>query len=144
VLGAVVLAVAAFLAARYWSGGSAAYDRIALATPCDLRSGACEQSAVGGSVRLSIAPADLPLMKPLQMSVQLRDLDAESVQVAMRGLNMDMGLNITRLRRIGDGSWQGETILPICSQRRMEWEAAVMVDGIRRFEVAFPFHTERP
>jgi hypothetical protein len=144
VLGALVLAVAAFVAARYWTGGSVAYDRIALEAPCDLRNGACEQAAVGGSVRLSISPADLPLMKPLQMSVQLRDLDADSVQVAMRGLNMDMGLNMTRLQRAGDDRWQGETILPVCSQRRMEWEAAVLVDGVNRFEVAFPFHTERP
>jgi hypothetical protein len=56
---------------------------------------------------------------------------------------MDMGLNRTLLQGIQDGRWEGETILPICSQRRMQWEAAVRLDGDGRFEVPFVFDTRR-
>ena len=64
--------------------------------------------------------------------------------VEIRGLNMEMGLNRTQLTPIGEGSWAGETILPVCSQRRMEWEAAVQLDLEQRYELPFLFHTTRP
>jgi len=42
------------------------------------------------------------------------------------------------------GVWTGETILPICSQREMKWEAAVRLDADSRSEIPFLFRTSRP
>lgn len=140
---AVALGIAAFAAARYWQDREPQYDRVA-AAGCDLRTGACERPLPdGGSVVFAIDPATIPLMRTLALTVRLQGgLAARRVVVDVRGLNMDMGLNRTALVQDGD-TWRGETILPLCSQRRMEWEAAVRIDAGRRWEVAFPFFTQR-
>lgn len=93
---------------------------------------------------LAITPSQIPLMQPLRLSVVIAGLTAREIGVEIRGLNMDMGLNRTLLTPVADGRWEGETILPLCSQRRMEWEAAVLLRADQRLEVPFRFHTERP
>jgi hypothetical protein len=98
----------------------------------------------GGWVDFSIEPASVPLMKTLALAVTTQGLDVRGVTVEIRGLNMDMGFNRTPLSRAAGGRWTGETILPVCSQRRMEWEAAVQLDVGPRLEVPFAFRTERP
>lgn len=140
----VVLLAAAYVAARYWQVGESVYQRLPVAADCDLRAGPCVQSVAGDAVRLSITPTQIPLMKTLSLRVDIDGLPADAVSVEIRGLNMDMGLNRTRLAAGADGGWSGETILPLCSQRRMEWEAAVRVDRNGLFEVPFPFVTTRP
>jgi hypothetical protein len=92
----------------------------------------------------SISPGEIPLMKPLKLAVITEGLAPETMVVEIRGLNMEMGLNRTQLTPIAEGGWAGETILPVCSQRRMEWEAALQLDLDRRYEVPFRFHTTRP
>jgi hypothetical protein len=83
-------------------------------------------------------------MKTLELTVSTTDLPVRGVSVDIRGLNMDMGLNRTVLERGGDGRWRGETILPVCSQRRMQWEAAVRLETTPPLEVPFAFATLRP
>jgi hypothetical protein len=144
VLLAVVLGVGAFWAARYWQAGKPAYQRLSGPADCRLEAGPCEAVLASGEVRASIDPLGIPLMTTLTLAVDLDAIDAENVIVDIRGLNMDMGLNRTRLARDAAGTWRGETILPVCSQRRMEWEAAVQIDGAARIEVPFRFHTVRP
>ena len=93
----------------------------------------------------SIMPQPVPLMRPLQLAVEVVGLDARGVAVEIRGLNMDMGLNRTLLAKSHTGRWKGETILPLCSQRLMEWEAGVrLITEQGRFEVPFLFATKRP
>lgn len=144
-LGLVLLAVAAYFVARHWQTGQAAYARVEPLDPCDLRTGPCRQRVDGGSVTLGIQPVDIPLMQPLRLTVVAEGVAERAVQVEMRGLNMDMGLNRTSLTRMPEGGWEGETILPICSQRRMSWEAAVRLDTAGQgLEVPFAFQTFRP
>lgn len=143
-LGFVLLTAAAFFAARHWMAGQQVYERTAGDAGCDLRAGSCRVDVAGGSVALQITPQDIPLMRPLTLAVVVDGLDANAVRIEIRGLNMDMGLNRTLLASLGGGRWQGETILPVCSQRHMEWEAAVQLDTGRRIEIPFHFRTLRP
>ena len=143
ILIAVSLAVVGFLLARHWQSDLAHYDRVVNSTDCDLRAGPCRIELLDGDVVLSIAPADIPLMQTLTLEVMTTLPRVDNVFVDIRGLNMDMGLNRTRLQSKEQGEWRGETILPICSQRRMEWEAAVQLAGSRPVEVPFPFSTSR-
>lgn len=138
------LAAAGYLLARYWQTAQPAYSRIEVGAPCDLRAGPCSVSVAGGLLEFAIGPRDIPLMRPLSLQVEVANMAVEGVTVEIRGLNMDMGLNRTRLHPLGNGRWQGETILPICSQRVMEWEAAVQLTGAPDVEVPFTFHTSRP
>lgn len=140
----VVLAVAGFYLGRHWQAAGETYERAAGPANCDLRVGACRADLPDASVTFAISPPELPLMKTLTLEVVLQPPGAREVFVDIRGLNMDMGVNRTRLAQVENGVWQGETILPVCSQRRMEWEAAVQIDGPDRVEIPFLFFTNRP
>ena len=139
-----LIAAAAFQGARIWQSARATPVRVEPTADCDLRAGPCRQALAGGSVTFSISPVEIPLMKPLKLAVITEGLAPESMVVEIRGLNMEMGLNRTQLTPIGGGSWAGETILPVCSQRQMEWEAALQLDLDRRYELPFLFRTTRP
>jgi hypothetical protein len=114
----------------------------AAAAGCALVDGHCLQQLDDASVGLRISPPEIPLMQTLNLTVDSQGLDADGVTVEIRGLNMDMGLNRVSLAG-ADGRWTGQTILPICSQRRMEWEARVLIDGPRKLAVPFLFSTRR-
>ncbi len=140
----VALAALGYFAASHWQSARDDFSRVEVSAPCDLRSGPCRHVMDGGVVEFAIEPVDIPLMKPLALRVRTEGLDVVAVRVEIRGLNMDMGLNRSELARDAGGFWRAETILPICSQRRMEWEAAVLVSTAQPFEVPFAFHTTRP
>jgi hypothetical protein len=145
VAGCVLLALLAFHLTRSWQAQEPQYDRVALPGGCDLRLGPCRQRVGGRLLAFSITPTTIPLMQPLKLLVEVDGPAVQRVSVEIRGLNMDMGLNRNRLVQARRGLWEGETILPVCSQRTMRWEAAVRVDGgDGRFEVPFLFHTRRP
>ena len=139
-----LLAVAAFYGTRYWQATQGAWTRVVSQVDCDLNRGPCRQPLSGGAVVFSVLPSTIPLMKPLSLSLVTDGVQVDAVVVEIRGLNMDMGLNRTRLERTAEHVWSGETILPVCSQRKMEWEAAVLLEMEGRFEVPFRFHTTRP
>lgn len=145
VAGIIAVGVVALLAARHWQSRGAEYVRPALATGCELQNGRCRQALESGAVTFVIDPPGVPLMKSLALAVLPEQVSAVvGIAVEIRGLNMEMGLNRTVLQRDAEGVWRGETILPICSQRRMEWEAAVLIDAASPISVPFLFYTERP
>jgi hypothetical protein len=112
---------------------------------CDLRRGACTRTLPGGG-RLSFAirPPTLPLMDPLTLEVRLTGAPVDGVQVDIVGLNMDMGINRTRLEASGEGRWTGRTVLPLCSRQTMHWEAAVWLErGDDILAVPHRFETQR-
>jgi len=140
----VLVALTAFFAARHWQASQDSWTRVQIEAGCDLHQGACRHTLGGGAVVFSISPAEIPLMKPLRLQLVAEGVELDAVTVEIRGLNMDMGLNRTRLEHLGGARWAGETILPVCSQRTMEWEAAVLVEAGGRFELPFRFSTTRP
>lgn len=143
-VGAIVLSAAAYFGARYWQSTQAQFTRIKPQHLCDLRAGPCREPVPGGAVVFAISPESIPLMQTLHLIVNVQDLQTESVVVDIRGLNMDMGINRTVLKKSQDDMWEGETLLPVCSQKRMEWEAAILLEANQRLEVPFPFDTVRP
>jgi hypothetical protein len=142
-LALVALAGGAFLFARHWQAGETEYRRLNPAAGCELQQGECLQPVAGGSVRLTIGPPDIPLMQTLDLEVSVEGLAPRAVAVEIHGLNMDMGLNRTLLEPVGEGTWRGQTILPICTLRRMDWEAVVRIDNDEAVEVAYLFSTWR-
>ncbi|MCB1722639.1 MAG: hypothetical protein KDJ39_02975 [Gammaproteobacteria bacterium] len=142
-MGMILAAVASYTAARWWQERDAGVGRRTPVVECDLRLGPCRRPLDEGAVTLAITPSDIPLMRPLILDVKVEGADVSSVLVEIRGLNMDMGLNRVRLQTAGDGAWRGETILPICSRRRMEWEASVRLDNGAGIEIPYRFITLR-
>lgn len=144
VCGMLLVALGAYTAARHWQERGDSYQRVASDSGCDLRQGPCRREVAGGTVVFAITPSTIPLMQPLALRVEVQGLEVDGATVELRGLNMDMGLNRTRLAPLQAGVWTGETILPVCSQTEMKWEAAVRIDGDSRLEIPFLFRTSRP
>jgi hypothetical protein len=113
---------------------------------CDLRAGACETRLKdGASVSFSIEPSDIPVVKPLQLSVTLVGLSAKSIEVDFSGVDMNMGFNRTKLSSAGDGIFSGQGMLPVCVWDAMEWEAQVLIDSQKGLiSVPYRFITVRP
>lgn len=123
-----VLGVGGFLLGRAWPVLFPDLETLDLDPGCDLRAGPCERALPGGGrLRFAVSPRHLPLMQPLQLTVELQGLAVQGVQVDIVGLSMDMGPNRTRLQPTA-GGWSGSTVLPVCSRSVMEWQAAVWLE----------------
>lgn len=116
-----------------------------LQSPCDLRKGACHARFPGGqTISFSIEPNHLPLLKPLDLTLQISGLDIDSARLLFVGINMDMGFNSVKLAKTAPGQFIGTGILPICTLRRMQWEARIYLEsGNQTWVAKFPFYTER-
>lgn len=111
---------------------------------CDLHQGPCRASAHNGwSVELAISPEEIPLLQPLDISVTLQGMLAETVQVVFSGVDVDMGTLAYPLQAQGGSHFHGEASLSICIQRRMRWQATVVVavQG-QNYRIPFLFTTE--
>jgi len=141
----VVLLAVGYFAARYIQVG-AETALVVEVDDCDLAATACEGGLPDGTlVRLSVLPRPIPLMVPLRVEVQAAGGDWVPRRLDITGLNMEMGLNRTSLKPDSEGRWQGETILPTCSQRRMHWQASLLLEeGGDPVQLRFRFFTERP
>jgi hypothetical protein len=119
---------------------------IAADPACDLAQGPCRTRLPdGGEVRLAVTPNPIPLMKPLSVEVSVSGSDLKPASLDITGLNMNMGLNRTPLLADGPNTWRGETVLPICTQRRMHWQAALVLQGdAGTFRLNHAFYTLRP
>lgn len=141
----ITLAVGAYFGARHWQE-SRELTALNAGIPCDIGAETCVHALPhGGEVAISVTPQPVPLMQTVRVQVALAGSDAQASHLDITGLNMDMGLNRVSLRPTGSGNWEGETIIPVCSQRIMHWRAALMLrDGTRRYLLEDHFFTHRP
>lgn len=94
---------------------------------------------------MALLPRPVPLMEPVQVRVSVEGSDAIPQRLDITGLNMRMAPNLVTFVPVEDGIWRGETIFPVCSQRRMHWQAALTLRaGDRSWLVKDEFHTVRP
>lgn len=113
---------------------------------CDLRAGPCtSRLASGAEVSFGIEPTSIPMLEPLQLRVQLKGVEARSVEVDFEGQEMYMGFNRPKLSAQPDGSFRGETRIPVCVRDAMEWEAKVLLTTNRGIlAVPYRFITIKP
>lgn len=115
------------------------------ATGCDLGAGPCAAHLDDGRrVALAVTPRSLPLMEPLTFTLTVPGPVTEVPELVVTGVNMDMGFQRTRLESMGGDRYQGRVTLPVCSTRRMLWQARVTLDlGQGPLAVPFRFSTLR-
>jgi hypothetical protein len=120
--------------------------RAPLNPSCDLRKGPCSVwFPEGGEVALAISPRGIPVVQPLQVTVDLKRINARKVTVDFAGVDMDMGYNRVALQQVRPGRYTGNAMLPVCVRRRMRWEAKVLVQSPGGYLVGpFRFDTVRP
>jgi len=106
---------------------------------CDLGSGPCAVTLpTGGVAEIELSPRPIPALRPLQVSVALRDSNADKVEVDFAGVDMQMGFNRPQLTPAADGRFNGTTSLPVCVTGSMPWQATVMIHSGRSI-IAVPF-----
>ncbi|HHC74560.1 MAG TPA: hypothetical protein ENK78_05760 [Thiothrix sp.] len=131
------------------------FDYIASADEqCELHQQACYLTLpTGGRVGLTVTPANLPLLTPLEWQVSLDQIKAKQVVLDIVGLNMDMGYNRTTLvpatltsnlmsEGVGEQSTQvfrGQALLPICTLDTMQWEARLLIETPDQQRLLLPF-----
>ncbi len=99
-----------------------------LDTECDLRAGPCVSPLPeAGSVSFGIEPRSIPVVKPLQLQVNVLGLKVEQVEIDFRGVDMNMGFNRPALEQQQAGLFTGKGMLPVCVRDAMEWEARVLL-----------------
>lgn len=109
---------------------------------CDLQRGACQSLFPnGGKVTLSIEPRPIRALNPLQLRVQTEGIDAQSVTVDFRGVDMNMGYNRPHLKEVAPGKYAGTWVLASCGLERMAWEATVIIETAK-LKMAAPFQLE--
>ncbi|MBI1422184.1 MAG: hypothetical protein GC149_01875 [Gammaproteobacteria bacterium] len=109
---------------------------------CDLHHGPCQSVFPNGAkVSLSIEPRPIAALKPLQIRVQTEGIEAKSVAVDFRGVDMNMGYNRPQLRQVAPGQYTGTWVLASCGLERMIWEATVIIETART-KMAAPFRLE--
>ncbi len=110
---------------------------------CDLRKGKCTSELPGGGkVSFSISPDDIPVLRPLQLEVDVDDIAISGVEVDFIGLGMEMGYNRPALSAITKTHFSGDTVLPVCVRSKMDWEARVLLQTKKGvIMVPFRFYT---
>ena len=115
-------------------------------TACDAAQSSCLLSVQGRLLRLVLGPRVRPLERfKVRFSYEgIDERQVQSIEVAFRMRDMDMGRNVYRLQRVAD-AWQADVILPVCSSGRRDWLAEVRVraDGAEIIGV-FTFMTGAP
>lgn len=95
---------------------------------CDLHQGPCTREFDDGRrVTLSITPNPVKVMEPLTLKVETTSESPWSVEVDITGISMNMGYNRPMLKEAGKGVFTGESMLPTCIRKEMDWEANVLI-----------------
>ncbi|MHC6529695.1 hypothetical protein [Vibrio proteolyticus] len=113
---ALALAVGFFASdiARWFDTGD---SRLSLDQYCVLSSQPCSQSNVTMTLNQNTAQ---PLV-PVQISVQWPQAQSETLRLDLEGLEMEMGQARFVLKAVGNQRYEGEVLLPVCTQNEMTW-----------------------
>jgi len=102
-------------------------------TECDINAGPCAATIEHENIRviLDIDPKPVNPMSVLHFSVILKEGD-EYITNARVGLDltmpgMYMGINRPVLSHVGEGSYEGKGVIPVCPHGGKLWKAEVTV-----------------
>jgi hypothetical protein len=135
-------ALAGLAAVFLWPAGHD-LERAAAVTDCALEKGPCSAALPGGGrVTLEISPRPIPLMTPVTVTARVTGSALAPQEVRVTGRNMDMGLQRVRFGATAGAEASGTLVLPVCSERRMLWEALLVLDrpGAVDPPLGVPFH----
>jgi hypothetical protein len=143
---ALTLALGILLGA-HWLYSRYAMPPAARQVSCDLGAQPCHvRLPDGGEMRVEITPRPIQALAPLTIEVSLMDtsLAPNEIRLDFSGIDMEMGINRTRLRKTAPGRFHGQGTLPVCMTGRMRWQATFILEGRKPFFVSFPFESATP
>ena len=98
----------------------------------------------GGTLKFSLGPRPVPILKPLTLEISIAGSNANPVEVSFTDVNVPMAFNRAYPTQATDGVYTAQTTLPLCASSRMVWQSSVLLEkGDGRLLVPFRFETER-
>lgn len=112
---------------------------------CLLNKGICTAGKTPFQLSLELTPQPVPLMKPVQVKMQLQGLNnLASANLKIEGENMYMGFQTVQLAKLNESDWQGSFSLPICSESEMHWRVTVSLNTPEQaYQASFKLVTQR-
>lgn len=128
---------------------------------CDLSRSPCTaKDQAGHAFYISLSPRPVPLLKEVSIAVLVKGLEnIRTAQLSIEGLNMYMGVQIIPLtlqdghpsesshpsNKTSQHKLTGVLQLPICTSRKMDWQATLVVQtSTQKYTAAYPFTTVAP
>jgi hypothetical protein len=93
---------------------------------CDPSLATCVANYLKHQIKFSFKQAPSAL-KPFLIQLDTTDIHVTDVLVDFKMENMDMGINIIRLKKTARNRWAGEAILPVCSLGRNDWTSRLQI-----------------
>ncbi len=110
---------------------------------CSLHNQACLASNGEQSIRLKISPDPIPIAMPLGIELNVKNIQAEKIELDISGANMYMGYNRVTLIPDGDtGRYIGTTMLAFCTVEKMQWKITLIVHQKDGTEIQIPYLLE--
>ena len=108
---------------------------------CDARGNSCVARL--GEYRLNLRIDEtVKTLQPFTLTITADGWQPQQLAVYFSMQGMEMGLNRFRLQQT-DNLWQGQAMLPVCTQQRSDWLATVFVThGGERYRAEFGFSTQ--
>lgn len=98
-----------------------------ISEPCDLKETSCTATKGNKSISLEITPGNIASLVPLTFLVTLKNIQAQSVVLDIKGKEMFMGINqIKLLPTSGENMWTGTTELAVCTTGMTTWTASIL------------------
>lgn len=143
-----ILGVGGYLALQTWPPfQSNSPKRITLISSknCWLNESICTAEHENVQLSLELAPHPVPLMKPVQVTMQLKAVNnLESASLKIEGENMYMGFQNVLLTKQNDSEWQGSFSLPVCSEAEMHWRVTATLNASQQvYQASFKLVTQR-
>ncbi|MGF1753797.1 hypothetical protein L4C33_09390 [Vibrio makurazakiensis] len=92
---------------------------------CMLSTVSCEQN----SVKITLDRDVTQPLVPAKIRVEWPNAKQDNLALDLRGLEMEMGVAKYRLNSVGDGIYEGEILLPVCTLDTMTW-LGELTDGV--------------
>jgi hypothetical protein len=88
---------------------------------CQLSSNICAKSGV----QIRLERDVLTPLEPSAITVNWPNSTTENIIVSLEGLDMSMGKPLFQLHRTTNQTYEGEILLPICTQNTMTWVGSI-------------------
>lgn len=111
-----------------------AWDLVSSQT-CDLHKESCSAGRGVVSLELDLGTKPVPIAKNFVATVNLAGIKPEKVELDITGVNMYMGFNRVTLKEVGEGVYQGSSMLAFCTNEKMIWQVGVLLhleDGTKQ------------
>lgn len=92
---------------------------------CMLSTTSCEQNTVAMTLDRETAQP----LAPTKIKVVWEGAASETLMLSLTGLEMEMGSARFQLKNIGNNTYEGDVILPVCTLDKMTW-IGELTDGV--------------